>query len=181
MEASWGNLGSFGGILRASWVVLRGSWVILGGSLALLGGLGCLLGGSWSILGAHGSTFVVLGSTRRSAGSELGRFGDPRWSQKSTPNRPKSKTKTMRKTSRSRRPSWSDLGGILGRFWATPISKIVLSPRAGLVFLKIRVFEKVRCQEATWAELEPTWAPKGPQKGAQEGAKTRQKTRRKVK
>ena len=166
MEASWGNLGSFGGILQASWVVLRGSWVILGGSLALLGGLGCLLGGSWSILGAHGSTFVVLGSTSPSARSELGRFGDPRWSQKSTPNRPKSKTKTMRKTSRSRRPSWSDLGGILGRSWATPISKIVLSPRAGLVFLKIQIFEKIRCQEATWAEVMRKWGPRGSQNGA---------------
>ena len=40
--------------------------------------------------------------------------------------------------------------------WGARRVKIVLSPRAGLVFLKIHVFEKVRYQEATWAELEPT-------------------------
>ena len=76
----------------------------------------------------------------------------------------------------------------MGRSWVTSLSKIMLSPRAGLVFLKINVFEKVRCQEATWAELEPPWEPKRLQKGAQEGAKTSPrgsqdgaKTRRKVK
>ena len=44
--------------------------------------------------------------------------------------------------------------------------------------LKIHVFEKVRCQEAVWAELGPTWASKRTQNGAQEGAKTEQKKRR---
>ena len=49
----------------------------------------------------------------------------------------------------------------------------MLSPRAGPFFFKQKhVFEKVRCREATWAELEPTWEPKSLQKGAQEGAKT---------
>ena len=38
--------------------------------------------------------------------------------------------------------------------------------------MKIHVFEKVRCQEATWAEVEPKWSPRGSQDGAQEGAKT---------
>ena len=38
--------------------------------------------------------------------------------------------------------------------------------------MKIHVFEKVRCQEATWAEVEPKWSPIGSQDGAQEGAKT---------
>ena len=60
----------------------------------------------------------------------------------------------------------------MGRSWATSISKIVLSPRAGLVFLKIRVFEKIRCQEATWAELGPTWAPQRDQNGGKKRAKT---------
>ena len=68
----------------------------------------------------------------------------------------------------------------MGRSWATWVSKIVLSPRAGLVFLKIQVFEKVRCQEASWAELEPTWAPKSLQNGAQEGARTEQKKKGKM-
>ena len=65
--------------------------------------------------------------------------------------------------------------------WGARRVKIVLSPRAGLVFLKINVFEKVGCLEATWAELEPTWAPKRLQIGAQEGAKTEQKKTRKMK
>ena len=47
--------------------------------------------------------------------------------------------------------------------------------------MKINVFEKIGCLEATWAELEPTQAPKRLQKGAQEGAKTEQKKRRKMK
>ena len=47
--------------------------------------------------------------------------------------------------------------------------------------LKIDVFEKVGCLEATWGELEPTYAPKRLQKGAQEGAKTEQNKGRKMK
>ena len=39
-------------------------------------------------------------------------------------------------------------------------------------FLNIYFFEHVRCQEATWAEVEPKWSPRGSQDGAQEGAKT---------
>ena len=45
-------------------------------------------------------------------------------------------------------------------------------PRGFHFFLKIDFFEKVRCQEATWAEVEPKWSPRGSQDGAQEGAKT---------
>ena len=33
-------------------------------------------------------------------------------------------------------------------------------------------FDKVRCQEATWAEVEPKLSPRGSQDRAQEGAKT---------
>ena len=38
--------------------------------------------------------------------------------------------------------------------------------------MTIHVFEQVGCQEATWAEVEPKWSPRGSQDGAQEGAKT---------
>ena len=155
MRASCRHLRPFRGRLRTFWGVFGGlgrSWVRLG---RLLGHLGH----PWV-------DFLVLSSLGRAEARNLGSKRGPRWSQKSTPNRPKSKTKTMRKTSRSRRPSWSDLGGILGRSWATPISKIVLSPRAGLVFLKIQVFEKIRCQEATWAEVRRKWGPRGSQNGA---------------
>ena len=65
-----------------------------------------------------------------------------------------SKTKTKKNAFEDR------LGAVLGPFRVdlrTHLGvKFALSPRAALVFLKINVFEKVRCQEATWAELEPT-------------------------
>ena len=45
--------------------------------------------------------------------------------------------------------------------------------------MKIHFFEKVRCQEATWAELRPKWAPKREPKwsprGSQDGAKNEKK------
>ena len=62
-------------------------------------------------------------------------------------------------------PSWVDLGCRLG-------VKIVLPCRVALVFLKIDFLKKMKLQEATWAELGPTWVPKRVQNGAQEGAKT---------
>ena len=62
---------------------------------------------------------------------------------------------------------------------ATPISQIVLSPRVALVFVKSHVFEQIRPQEATWAEVSPTWAPKrgpkGSPRGSQKGAKKEKK------
>ena len=45
--------------------------------------------------------------------------------------------------------------------------------------MKIHAFEKVRYQEATWAELRPKWAPKREPKwsprGSQDGAKKEKK------
>ena len=94
---------------------------------------------------------------------------DPKWHQNGTQNGPKSKTKTKTKTRHSLRSSWGALRAILGRSWATPISKIVLSPRVALVLVKMHIFEKIRPQEATWAELRPTWAPKRGAKWSQRG------------
>ena len=167
LESVLGLLGGLGGHLGRSWRPLGGSWRPLGTS--------------WAVLGRHPSIFVVLKPTRPAGGPDGLRKGTQHGTPNATQNGPKSNTKTKTKTSRYRRPSWSDLRAILGRSWATPISKIVLSPRAGLIFLKNHVFEKVRCQEATWAELGPTWAPKRTQNGCQEGAKTEQKTRGKMK
>ena len=45
--------------------------------------------------------------------------------------------------------------------------------------MKIDVFEQVRCQEATWAELGATWVPKRLQNGSQKRAKTEQKKEKK--
>ena len=77
---------------------------------------------------------------------------------------PKSKTKT-----KSKKEGPEDrLGAVLGR--SLVVLSVVLGPckrsrhYACRCFMKIRVFEEMKCQEATWAELEPTWAPKRPQK-----------------
>ena len=40
------------------------------------------------------------------------------------------------------------------------------------MFSKSTFLKKIRLQEATWAEVEPKWSPRGSQDGAQEGAKT---------
>ena len=81
-----------------------------------------------------------------------------------------SKTKTKKEALEDR------LGAVLGRSWVV-LGAVVESCLLILVgvlqwFLKNRVFEKVRCQEATWTEVEPTWSPRGSQDGAQEEAKT---------
>ena len=70
-------------------------------------------------------------------------------------------------------PSWVDLGTRLGQ-------ECVGFLRFFNSSVKIEFFEKVKCQEATWAELGPTWVPKRLQNGAREGAKTEQKRRRKM-
>ena len=153
---------------------MAASWGILGASWAVLGRHG-------SILGAHGSILVVLTSTRPAERVQLAPKREPKWDPKCDPKRTKINDKNEAKKRYSSRSSSSGLGAILGRSWAPPISKIVLPPRAGIVFLKINVFEKVRCQEATWAELGLLRRPKGIQNGAQEETKTEQKKRRKLK
>ena len=155
------------GGLGRSWGVLAASWGVLGGS--------------WSILGGHGSTFVVLSSTRPAEARHLGRFWSPKWDQKSTQNEQKTKTKT-----KTKKDAFEDrLGAVLGPYWVDLGihlgSKKCVFPDVFQCFLKINFFEKVRCQEATWAELGPTWAPKRSQNGAQKRAKTEQKKRKKVK
>ena len=77
------------------------------------------------------------------------------------------------------------LGAVLGRFWvvlgAVLEGKNRLKPCVLNGFVKNHVFEKIRCQEATWDDLGPIWSAKGVQNGAQEGAETEQKKRRKMK
>ena len=130
-----GLLGGLGGHLGRSWRPLGGSWRPLGAS--------------WAVLGRHPSIFVVLKPTRPAGGPDGLRKETQHGTPNATQNGPKSNTKTKTKTSRYRRPSWSDLRAILGRSWATPISKIVLSPSAGIVFSKLAFLKKIRLQEAT--------------------------------
>ena len=100
-------------------------------------------------------------------GSEKG----PRWSQNATQEGPKSKTKTkMKKEGVSDR-----LGAVLGRFWV--VLGAVLEPwkrsrhYACPCFVKIHVFEKMKCQEATWTDLGSIWVTKRLQNGRRGGSK----------
>ena len=153
----------------------------MGASWAILGGLGGILGalGSqksfWTQQGpARGQTYVPKGDQD---GAQMG----AKVCQNRRQNGPKSKTKTKTKTDTFQDrlkailgSSWADLGTHLG-------SKKCVLPCVFHCFLNMYFFDKVRCQEATWAELGPTWAPKRVQHGAQKRAKTEQKKRRKVK
>ena len=59
------------------------------------------------------------------------------------------------------------LGVVLGRFWvvlgAVLGGKNRLKPFVLNGFVKINVFEKIRCQEATWADLGRSWVDLGGQ------------------
>ena len=149
-------LGGLWGVLAASWGIGGASWGVLAASWRVLAASWGLFGASWAVLGRHGSIFVVFSSTRWGAGAQRLPKRDPTWHPKWEQKRTKIDIKNEDEKRHSLRSSSSDLGAILGRSWAASISKIVLSPRAGLVFLKLHVFEKVGCLEATWAELEPT-------------------------
>ena len=109
----------------------------------------------------------------------LGQFGrakrEPRWSQNGTEDGPKSKTKT-----KTKKESLEDrLGVVLSRSWV--VLGLVLEPwkrakhYACRCFVNNRVLEKMKCKEATWADLEPTWGrfgcPRGSEMEAWEGPK----------
>ena len=182
--------GTLGGSCGASWAVLAASWGVWAASWDVLAEFGeswRRLGASWAVLGRHGSIFAVLSSTGP---------GRPRASKKGPNMAPEMGAKTEQNRRQKRRGkkipfeivlkrSWSHLGSICG-----PISgqKNVFCLWFFPCFLKINIFEKVRCQEATWAELGPTSAPKriqiGSQKASQDGAKKEKKSevkRREVK
>ena len=54
---------------------------------------------------------------------------------------------------------------ILASSWAVLGVKIVLPPRAALIFLKIDVLEKKWCQDTSWDDLGSIWVAKGGPKG----------------
>ena len=68
------------------------------------------------------------------------------------------------------------LGAVLGRFWVVLV--VVLGPRkrsrhyACRCFVKIHVFGKMRCQEATWIDLGSIWGAKRLQNGPRRGSKS---------
>ena len=107
---------------------------------------------------------------------DLGQFLEPtrgpRWSQNATQEGPKRKTKTKMK-----KEGFEDrLGAVLGRFWvvlgAVLEGKIRLKPFVLSGFVNITVFEKIRCQEATWVDLGSIWGVKRLQNEARGGCKS---------
>ena len=75
--------------------------------------------------------------------------------------------------------SWADLGSSWGAPWG---QKRAVAPVA-LVFLKNRLLEKKKLQEATWARVGPKWSQLGPKRdpkcsprGAQDEAKKEKKS-----
>ena len=120
-------------------------------------GLGAVLGRSWAVL-------VVMGRFRLNKPGyppDLANFLEPkrgpRWSQNATQEGPKSKTKTKMK-----KESFEDrLGAVLGRSWL--VLGVVLGSFLVVLywflyyFVTNEVFEQIRLQEATWADLGSTW------------------------
>ena len=92
-----------------------------------------------------------------------GPFGRPNRHQNGTKNDPKTKRKFKRQKRRSKTildPSWGDLGPSWVPSWADLDLKIVLSPRAALVFLKNHFFDVKTVRRRLWDQLWPTKAPK---------------------
>ena len=135
-------------------------------------GLGAVLDRSWAVL-------VVMGRFRLNKVGhtpDLGQFLEPkrgpRWSQNATQEGPKSKTKTKMK-----KEGFEDrLGAVLGRSWL--VLGVVLGSCLVVLywflyyFVRNDVFDKIRCQEATWADLGSIWAPKRLQNGGRGGSKS---------
>ena len=89
-------------------------------------------------------------------------FGRPNRHQNGTKNDPKTKRKIKSQKKRSKTildPSWGDLGPSWVPSWDDLDPKIVLSPRAALVFCKNHVFDVKTVRRRLWDQLWPTKAP----------------------
>ena len=91
---------------------------------------------------------------------------------KADPRRTKIDAKNEVEKRRFRRSSWSRLEPILGRLGCR--LGVIFLILAGVLqwFLKNHVFEKIRCQEATWADLGPIWGAKRLQNGRRGGSES---------
>ena len=112
---------------------------------------------SWDRLGPPRCRFAHYRCAPRSP------FGRPKRHQNRSQNDQKSKRKIKRQKNRSKTildPSWGDLGPSWVPSWADLDPKIVLSPRAALVFLKNHLFDVKTVRRRLWDQLWPTKAPK---------------------
>ena len=169
--------GGSGRVFWSSWRVLGG---ILGGLGGLLGRLGVVLGDlgrSWDHLGSPWvalSRFGLVGVRR--AGKRMFQKEakmEPKWEPKYA--KIEHKTDQNRRQKRRRKKkllkivlerSWGDLGSSGEVSWGRRMG----FRHSETAFRENQAFKEVRLQEATWAELGPTWAPKRVQKGFQNGA-----------
>ena len=150
------DLGSFWGCVGRLFVVLGllggvfwRSWRVLGGSWEALGGLEAVLDRSWAALSRHGLLRVVLGPAppygHPPLGGPRGAKMRPKWDPRGTKIDVKNEVEKDALEDR--------LGAVLGRSWV--VWGVVLGPwkrsrhYACRCFVKIHVFEKMRCQEAT--------------------------------
>ena len=85
---------------------------------------------------------------------------EPKMEPKRHQKRTKIEDKNEDEKRQSLRSSWSGLGAILDRSWDPSWVKKVSFTEGFHYLLKNRLFEKIRLQEATWAELGPTWETK---------------------
>ena len=93
-----------------------------------------------------GDTWKILGAQK---GAKMSPESDPR--------RTKIDVKNDVEKRRFRRSSWSRLGSILGRLGCRLGVIFLILARVLQWFLKNNVFEKIRCQEVTWADLGSIW------------------------
>ena len=94
-----------------------------------------------------------------------GAIWEAKTAPKSIPKRSKIEAKNQDEKNRSKTildPSWGDLGPSWVPSWADLDLKIVLSPRAALVFLKNHFFDVKTVRRRLWDQLWPTKAPKRP-------------------
>jgi hypothetical protein len=122
-----------------------GSFVVI---LAVLGVVGSSWGGRERSRAVLGRPLVAVMPREGYLGAFLDRPGSSRWffgSPWGPMRAPKRSLKTTKKQCENRckkrwhvatvvRPTWGDLGPMLVPSWATRRVKIVLSPRAGLIF-----------------------------------------------
>ena len=87
----------------------------------------------------------------------LGAQKGPKMEPKCDPRGTKIEDKSDDEKRKFRRSSWSRLGSILGRLGCR--LGVIFLILAGVLqwFLKNHVFEKIRCQEVTWADLGSIW------------------------
>ena len=160
----------FGRFFWVFWRVFRVSFGVLGGSWTPLWRPRSCLGPSW-VVG------VVLSSTGWAEPRHLARFWVPKGGQDGAKMEPKSdprRTKIEDKNGdekRSSRSSWSRLGSILGRLGCRLGVIFLILAWVLQCFLKIHVFETMRCQEATWVDLGPIWEARRLQNGLRGGSK----------